>query len=183
MRPLFTIHAGEYLVGLHIQKRLKLNAWIPAKDTGIDMLVTNRENARAVSLQVKYGKDFLPEKTAALREKLRCLSWFTLNWKKLDESKADYWVFVLRGFDSDDSDFVVIPTGELRRRMAELHGTDPKLQSYLCSTKTDQCWETRGPKGDSIQMQIANGTYQNPARDFSEYMNDKGWSALTAKLD
>ena len=34
MRPLFTIHAGEYLAGLHVQKTLKLNAWIPAKDRG-----------------------------------------------------------------------------------------------------------------------------------------------------
>jgi hypothetical protein len=41
MKPLFTIHAGEYLVGLHVQKSLKLNAWIPAKDTGIDLLVTD----------------------------------------------------------------------------------------------------------------------------------------------
>jgi len=63
MRPLFTIHAGEYLVGLHVQKHLKLNAWIPAKDIGIDLLVTDMENRRTVSLQVKYGKDFLPEET------------------------------------------------------------------------------------------------------------------------
>lgn len=61
MRPMFTIHAGEYLVGLYVQQRLGLNAWIPAKDTGIDLLVTDRENLRAVSLQAKYGKDFLPE--------------------------------------------------------------------------------------------------------------------------
>jgi len=40
MRPMFTIHAGEYLVGLHLQQRLGLNVWIPAKDTGIDLLVT-----------------------------------------------------------------------------------------------------------------------------------------------
>ncbi len=61
MRPLFTIHAGEYLVGLHVQKSLKLNAWIPAEDIGIDLLITDSDNLRAVSLQVKYGKDFLPE--------------------------------------------------------------------------------------------------------------------------
>lgn len=83
MQPLFTIHAGEYLVGLCIQQRLKLNVWIPAKDTGIDLLVTDRENRRTVSLQAKYGKDFLPEeKNPELRDKLRCLSWFTLNRAK-----------------------------------------------------------------------------------------------------
>ena len=76
MRPMFTIHAGEYLVGLYVQQRLGLNVWIPAKDTGIDLLVTDRENRHTVSLQAKYGKDFLPGKSAALRDSLRCLSWF-----------------------------------------------------------------------------------------------------------
>jgi hypothetical protein len=99
MRPLFTIHAGEYLVGLYIQKSLKLNAWIPAKDIGIDLLVTDSDNFRAVSLQVKYGKDFLPEMKAELRRSLRCVSWFTLNRAKLDTSQAQFWIFVLRGFE------------------------------------------------------------------------------------
>jgi len=44
------------LVGLHVQKILKLNAWIPAKDTGIDLLVTDRDNHHTASLQVKYGR-------------------------------------------------------------------------------------------------------------------------------
>lgn len=45
MRPLFTIHAGEYVVGEFIENNLgDLNVWIPAKDTGIDLLVTNKEN-------------------------------------------------------------------------------------------------------------------------------------------
>lgn len=83
MRSLFTIHAGEYLAGLHIQQQLKLNVWVPAKDTGIDLLVTDRENRRTVSLQVKYGKDFLPGKPAKIQEMLRCLSWFKLNRAKL----------------------------------------------------------------------------------------------------
>jgi hypothetical protein len=92
MRPLFTIHAGEYLVGTYVQQRFKLNVWIPSKDTGIDLLVTDSENRRTVSLQVKYRKDFLPGKSANLRNKLRCLSWFTLNRTKLEESKAEFWV-------------------------------------------------------------------------------------------
>ena len=42
MKSLFSIHAGEYLVGSHIEKSYpKWNVWIPSKDTGIDLLVTN----------------------------------------------------------------------------------------------------------------------------------------------
>ena len=186
MRPLFTIHAGEYLAGLHIQKTLKLNAWIPAKDIGIDLLVTDPKNRRAVSLQIKYGKDFLPEeKVPEIRQKFRCASWFTLDWKKLNKSKADYWVFVLQGFKSKQPDFVVIPTPELRKRMKEIHGAESgKLQSYLC-TIDKQCWETRVSKASgisltTIRLQIAQGTYVNAARDFTQYLN--AWDAIETKL-
>jgi hypothetical protein len=178
MRPLFTLHAGEYLVGLHVQKSLRLNAWIPAKDTGIDLLVTDSSNLRAVSLQVKYGKDFLPEMKAELRRSLRCLSWFTLNRTKLAKSQAQFWVFVLRGFESDDSDFVVIPTVDLRQRMRKLHNKGT-LQIYLC-TGSDFCWETRGLGDDRLQME--EGVRKEPLRDFKQYLNAKGWAALTKKL-
>jgi hypothetical protein len=183
MRPLFTIHAGEYLAGLHVQKSLKLNAWIPAKDTGIDLLVTDGDNRRAVSLQVKYGKDFLPEeKKAELRSNLRCVSWFALNWAKLNASRADFWVFVLQGFKSDEPDFVVVPTAELQRSMTTIHGSDSgKLQSYLCSTETNECWETRGLRSDDV-MQIVNRTYKCPDRDFTEYLNENGWAAVQNRL-
>ncbi len=43
MKPLFTIHAGEYLVGERIEKNFKeWNVWIPSKDTGIDLLVLTK---------------------------------------------------------------------------------------------------------------------------------------------
>jgi hypothetical protein len=183
MKPLFTIHAGEYLVGLHVQKSLKLNAWIPAKDIGIDLLVTDGDNLHAVSLQVKYGKDFLPEMKAELRRSLRCVSWFALNRAKLEASQAQFWVFVLRGFESEASDFVVIPTAELQRRMTEIHDSDSgTLQSYFCSTKNNQCWETRGLRAN-VMLQIAKGTYEDPARDFTKYLNENGWAAVANKLE
>ena len=49
MKPLFTIHAGEYLVGSYIEKHFKkYNVWIPSKDTGIDLLVTNSKNNKTI---------------------------------------------------------------------------------------------------------------------------------------
>jgi len=184
MQPLFTIHAGEYLAGLHVQQHLKLNAWIPAKDIGIDLLVTDKENRHAVSLQVKYGKDYLPDKkNRDFRPKFRCLSWFSLNRAKLDASRADFWVFVLHGFESDAPDFVIIPTVELRRRIREIHGADTAmLQCYLSSTKEDECWETRGLSSSEIMNQIASGTHGDPARDFTSYLNENGWAAIASRL-
>src|SRR5690606_37054420 len=125
MQPLFTIHAGEYLVGSHIEQHLrdpngdKVNVWVPSKDTGIDLLVTDKTNKKTTSLQVKFSKDFLlthgrPE----YRDKLLSCGWWTLDREKIRKSPADYWVFV--------------------------------RQSYLWVTKGkgagQQCWETRGLK-------------------------------------
>lgn len=180
MRPLFTVHAGEYLVGVHLQEK-KLNVWIPAKDTGVDLLVTDRDNCQAVSLQVKYGKDFLYLKPS-WRKAMRCQSWFTLDRVKLEKSPAEFWVFVLPGFESKKPDFVVIPKAELQRRMTEIPSHDgAKLQTYLCSTKSKRCWETRGLK-ISTMNQIVDGTYEDPIRDFTAYLNENGWAAVTEKL-
>src|SRR5687767_6091432 len=79
MRPLFTVHAGEYLVGAHIeQAHPRWRVWMPTKDTGIDLLVTNSKNRRAVSLQVKFSKDFNPtNRGVLLQNKLRAAGWWT----------------------------------------------------------------------------------------------------------
>lgn len=48
MRPIFTDHASEYLLGRHIEKMFKsLNVWVPSKDMGVDLLVTGTSNKRA----------------------------------------------------------------------------------------------------------------------------------------
>jgi len=94
MKPLFTIHAGEYLVGALIEQRFKrLNVWIPLRDTGIDLLVSDRRNSRSVSLQVKFSKDFLVTHMGpAFQKQLRACGWWTINRDKLRASPADYWI-------------------------------------------------------------------------------------------
>jgi hypothetical protein len=183
MRPIFTIHAGEYLVGLHLQHSFPdLNVWVPAKDVGIDLLVTDRDNRRTVSLQVKYGKDFLPEKSAKVQKELRCLSWFKVDTAKFEGCPAELWVFVLHSFKSDEPDFVVVPKDELRRRMTEIHGWRGTIQSYLASTESNACWEVRAPRHDHVLSQIADGLYNESKRDLTKYLNKTGWAALTKRL-
>ena len=39
MKPLFTVHAGEYLVGAYIEHfHPRWSVWVPSKDTGIVFL-------------------------------------------------------------------------------------------------------------------------------------------------
>jgi hypothetical protein len=59
MRPLFTVHAGEFLAGEYIERHFRnTNVWVPTKDTGTDLLVTDKKNQATVSLQVKFSRDF-----------------------------------------------------------------------------------------------------------------------------
>jgi len=170
MKPIFSVHAGESLAGSQIERQFKqLNVWVPSRDRGIDLLVSDSQNERTLSFQVKFGKDWLvthvrPEFQPALR----ACGWWTVDPDKLRRSPADFWVFVSFGFVGRTKDFVVVPTRELQRRLAAIHGGDKMM--YLWVTSREKCWETRGLR-HAEQLQIADGRYENRMRDFSKWLN------------
>jgi len=184
MRSLFTIHAGEYLVGAEIERRFKrTNVWIPSKDTGVDLLVSDRSNRSTVSLQVKLSKDFLVthmSRLAEYQEHLRACGWWTLDRKKLAQSDADYWVFVLQGYANRSTDFVVIPRQRLVERLEKIHGSYKTCQTYLWVTCTHQCWETRGLKRPD-QLAVTQGTFRDGLRDFTPWLNN--WEPIVRLND
>src|SRR5665213_1041410 len=104
MKPLFTLHAGEIVTAEQIERDYRhVNVWVPTKDTGVDILVTDEKTKKGVSLQVKYSKHFESGlKDVELERGLRACGWWTLTRDKIKKSNADYWVFVLRGFESKD---------------------------------------------------------------------------------
>ena len=173
MRPLFTIHAGEFLVGEHIERTYPgVKVWVPTKDTGVDLLLTGDSNRRTVSLQVKFSRDFLATHMAPEFQKpLRACGWWTLNREKIAHSTADYWVFVLLGFARRSTDYVVIKPQELLTRLTDIHGSPKILQSYLWVTEKNRCWETRG-LAKAEQSSIADDRYSGGARDFTAHLND-----------
>jgi len=151
---------------------------VPAKDTGIDLLVSDRANRKTVSLQVKFSKDFLvahmQKQAPEFQRKLRACGWWTLNSAKISRSPADYWVFVLQGFANASVDYVVIPPHKLMQRLRGIHHGQPKIwQVYLWVTKTDRCWETRDLSKDD-RLRIADDEFSSPNRDFSRYLNAWG---------
>jgi hypothetical protein len=173
MKPLFTIHAGEYLVGSHIEQQFRrVNVWVPSRDTGVDLLVSDRRNRRAVSLQVKFSKDFLVTHMGPVFQKdLRSCGWWTIDQNKLRDSPADFWVFVLHGFARRTIDFIIVPPRELWRRLRSIHGSHKMIQSYLWVTEGGRCWETRGLQRKD-QLRIADGTYRVPKREFTKWLNE-----------
>jgi hypothetical protein len=179
MKPLFTIHAGEYLVASHIEQHYKrVNVWVPTRDTGVDLLVSDSRSQRTVSLQVKFSKDFLYMMKPLFQDNdslLRACGWWTINREKLRKSVADYWVFMLLGFNGRTKDFVIIPPKDLLQRLEAVHGFPAIFQTYLWVTTKKQCFETRGlsPK-DSLE--VARGQYNDVSRDLSQWLNN--WTAV-----
>ncbi len=177
MRTIFTVHAGEYLVASHIEQHFRrVNVWLPSRDTGIDLLVSDRRTRQSLSLQVKFSKDFL---VTAMRpefqRQLRACGWWTIDREKLRGSRADYWVFVLLGFANRTVDYVVVPPRQLSQRLRAIHGAKQRIQTYLWVTERKACWEARGLR-KADQLLIADGRFSHRSRNLSQWLNN--WSAV-----
>jgi hypothetical protein len=181
MKPIFTIHAGEFLVASYIEQTFKdYLVWLPSRDSGVDLLLTNKRCTKTVSVQVKFSRDFLVTHMAdALRPGLKACGWFTLNTKKLSQSAAQFWIFALYPFNQKELDFVIMPPAVALDRFTSLHGRRNAIQSYMWVTKKKRCWEARGLSRQD-QLLIANDQYQNSTRDLTPYLNN--WTPVTVAL-
>lgn len=180
MRPIFTIHAGEYLVAdyieRHYRKPSRLRVWVPSKDDGIDLLVTSADCQRSVSLQVKFSKDF------DCGQEYDASGWWSLKREKIRESRADYWVFVLPRFESkrkyDDCFYFFIPPALLIKRLEKIHGKAEVYNMYL-TVCNGVVIATRGmrqkDRNDSLNMPDATDV-----RNFSQFLN--AWSDVLKKV-
>lgn len=173
VKPLFTIHAGEYLVGEHIERSFRnARAWIPTRDTGIDLLVSDRKHRRCVSLQIKFSRDFLVTHwDREFQKPLRAAGWWAINRAKLMASDAQFWVFVLLGFAQRSTDFIVVPRRQLLTRLTALHGRQRVLQTYFTVTEANKCWETRGLSRRD-RLRVADDTFRARLRDFTPWLNN-----------
>jgi hypothetical protein len=181
VKSLFTIHAGELLVGELIERKLRsVNIWVPAKDTGVDLLITDSNNRRAVSLQVKFSRDFLtvPSMMAFRGARLKACGWWNIKREGLAKSKADYWVFVLLGFAHRTTDFVILKPAELLTKFDGIHGRVQTFRSYLWVTDKG-CWDARD-LDRTERLEIAEGRYTEELLDFTAYLNQ--WSRIQADL-
>jgi hypothetical protein len=181
MKTLFTIHAGEFLVGERIEILFKksVNVWVPAKDTGIDLLVTDKANKKTLSLQVKFSRDY-PHNHVDFKKPPHASGWLKIKREKLVNSAADYWVLVLLAFDRKATDFVIITPKELLDRLNSIHDSkSEEIQSYLWIS-AERCWETRGLKHED-EVLISRDEYsKNADRDFGRYLNN--WEPIVNLL-
>lgn len=186
MKPIFTIHAGEYLVATEIEKKdKKINVWLPSKDTGIDLLLTDKSNKKTVSLQVKYSKDFnITHTKEHLRQNIRGIGWWTLNKEKINDSKADFWVFILYSLERKIHDYIIIEPQKLLYILQNLERDNKeknknRLDCYFTVTTNGKAFETRGLKKKEME-ELSNGKYTNKERDVSDFLNK--WNLIFDKL-
>ena len=145
MKPLFTIHGGEYLFGNEVEARFpKLRIWIPSKDDGIDFLLTNKEYQMPLSIQVKYSRDFnWSHGNVLLRPYTKSAAWYSLNREKIENSKADYWVFVNYDGFKQRADYIFLKPSELLAKFDALERKGNKIECYIMVTNDMKCYETR----------------------------------------
>lgn len=186
MRPLFTIHAGELVVANYIEKHHRsLQLWVPAKDTGIDLLVTNASNTRTVSLQVKMSHDYLaPKASSEFGRMQEAGGWLSLAHDKVAKSKADYWVIaIVSGDRSKDPQFIVIPPAKLLESLVATHGKAKRYQLYPWVMKHGTSKESplalngRGLLKEDREL-LADGKLPPELlkpRDWTPYLNNWTW--------
>jgi hypothetical protein len=167
MKPIFTIHAGEFLVGDYINRKFgrKYDVWVPTKDIGIDLLVTRkRRQGKAVGIQVKFSRAY------SIREELArhliATSWFMLDLEHIRKSNADLWVFVIMTLNHTQH-FVLVPRLDLRRRIP--HNCGKKWNVYLWVYDNGSCYQVRGLNPEE-QLAIASRGVRDPHRNFSEWL-------------
>jgi hypothetical protein len=182
MKPIFTIHAGEYLVAAHIEQEYKkVKIWLPSKDTGIDLLLTNIDNSKATSLQVKFSKDFnVTHAKEQFRQRIKGSGWWSLTRDKIEKSTADFWVFVLYGVKQKSCDFVILKPKELLDIFDKTKRTDKSIQCYITVTENETAFETRGLT-DKDMEQICSDKFKDEIRDLSGYLNI--WEPILEKLE
>lgn len=183
MKSLFTIHEGEYLVGSYIECKFKnTHVWIPSKDSGVDLLISDSFNKKSVSLQVKFSKDYLethpPYRYDIFQKGLLSCGWFKLSRNNIESSRANFWVFIICGANEKNitnMQYLIIDPVTLMKKLMKIYGNIKTYWIYFWVTKKAKCWDTRGlNKRD--QILVANNTFKNKQRDFTSFLNN--WNKL-----
>lgn len=137
----YQTHFAEDIVKDEILKKFKnkFNVWIPSKDTGIDILLTDKTNKKVVTLQVKWSKNYYED----YKDKESYGGWFQIKKNKLESSIADYWVLVIPSNSEKKFQFIIVKPSELIENYVK-HGLyEDKINSYI-DIRGGKVYEGRG---------------------------------------
>ncbi|MGS2743287.1 hypothetical protein ACU6TU_06775 [Halomonas sp. LS-001] len=180
MKPIFTVHAGEFVFGEHVEKNFQgLRLWVPTKDTGIDFLVTDSAGRKTVSVQVKMSRDYRPSlATTEFDKSLKAAGWFVFSHSALESSPADIWSIILISHERKSKPvFLNVPPNELLRCLVETHGKQKNYHLYPWLFTDGRCIEGRGLKKADKRAFMAR-QYDTASRDLSTF--HENWDFLNA---
>jgi len=180
MKTIFTPHAGEFLVGERIERMRGLNLWIPSKDDGVDLLVTDEANQRSCSLQVKFSRDYsdthdMPDLG---NDHVVCSGFFKLNHQKIKTSVADYWILIICGAKQPNKklkvEHVIIKPKNLLAKLENTHGNLKDFKLYIAVTKERTVLDWRGLKSKApLPSEVFR---KDSSRNYTEHLED--WNCL-----
>lgn len=180
MKPLFTVHGGEFVVGSYIEENYKnYDVWVPSKDTGIDLLVTKKDDfsIKPKTIQVKSSKDYKNVKYVP-QHMIKARSWFDVGHDKLKNSSAKYWVFVILD-EKGNKNFIIIKKDDLLKKLEKSYGNIEVFRIYLTILELGKrrvCYDMRSLKKQLV-VNIVNKLSKCPQeRDYSNNLN--AWNII-----
>lgn len=177
MKPIFTVHAGEFVFGEHVEQNFRqLRLWVPTKDTGIDFLITDSAAKSTVSVQVKMSRDYRPSLAdTEFDKRLKAAGWFVFSRSSLETSPADIWSIILISHERRSKPvFINIPPRQLLQSLIETHGERRSYHLYPWLFSDGRCIEGRGLKKADKKAFIER-RYEARSRDLSAFHNNWGF--------
>ena len=142
--------------------------------------MTNSKNNKAVSLQVKYSKDYvITHMKPEYQNKFRAWGWWTLNRDRIKKSRVDLWVFVMQSFVEKTIECVVLSPPTLLMILKRIHGNKKLFQTYMLVGCNNKCWETRGLNAEKTKL-IASDHFKCADRDLTSFLDN--WKPMKQKL-
>jgi hypothetical protein len=174
MRPLFTIHGGEYITADYLERKFKKNLriWVPSKDDGIDLLVSSRTCRQTLALQVKSSKIY------ATKYACDYSGWWRINMGKVKNSKADYWIFVtlplMLGRKKQEPFFLAFRPTELIKKLNGRGYNQSTVDLYFAQ-RNHTVIDTRGLELDDVEKLFSNPS-KDSSRNYSGFLCD--WKTI-----
>lgn len=175
MKALFTIHEGEYLVGNRLERDFSdFELWLPSKDTGIDLLISEKDNpSNCVTIQVKHSKDY-KDMTKGLDEikGVSSCGWWKFGSEKIDKSRATVWVLSCWNIFENKLELIMLEKDELLSKLESVHTKKSAHQLYLWFLEDGRCIDVRDLNIAARKEAVMNHE-SYPERDFTEYVYPK----------
>lgn len=145
-----------------------------AQMKGVDLVLMNIDNKKAITIQVKGSRAFEPKKSELLKYGHGNAGWFSLEEKTIFKATAEYFIFLVYVVEEDvkvgrrtlSPHSIIIPTKKLQELTRKNKKIGVKLNYYFwINPKTKEAFDFRDEK-----------FY------VSDYLDASGFSKLNAEI-